>query len=172
MINKIPNPTPHTFVRVCLGACNFATPRDLRLRGAGRGASQRHVAPLPHLHIRAGGVVQDIRWYWNNDHIATTTTIARLPRVPSATSRTTGTLERDAWIDGYLAEIGTDLPMSRCVYANISHHEGAIRANSIVKSGNRSDARGWTVQDWVQVLGAYKSNFLYKDSLKNRIIIS
>lgn len=105
MISKIPNPTPHTFVRVCLGACNFATPRDLRLRGAGRGASQRHVAPLPHLHIRAGGVVQDIRWYWNNDHIATTTTIARLPRVPSATSRTTGTLERDAirldrWLSG------------------------------------------------------------------------
>lgn len=71
-----PNPTEHTFVRVRLGdgASNFATPHDLRLRGAGRGASQRHVAPLPHLHIRAGGVVQDIRWYWNNDHIATTTT--------------------------------------------------------------------------------------------------
>lgn len=140
MIDKIsrPNPTPHTFVRVCLGACNFATPRDLRLRGAGRGASQRHVAPLPHLHIRAGGVVQDIRWYWNNDHIATTTTIARLPRVPRVQlARSSAT--PFAWIDGYLAEIGTDLPMSRCVYANISHHEGAIRANSIVKSGNRSD---------------------------------
>lgn len=59
----------------------------------------------------------------------------RVPRVQLARSSATPF----AWIDGYLAEIGTDLPMSRCVYANISHHEGAIRANSIVKSGNRSD---------------------------------
>lgn len=114
----------HTFVRVGLdGASNFATPHDLRFRGAGRGASQRHVAPFPHLHIRAGGVVQDIRWYWNNDHIATTTSSPP----PSCTERqprvTTGTLERGRHSLGWMAIWPKSAPIYQClvVYSQIFH---------------------------------------------------
>lgn len=40
----------------------FSTPGDTGLRCTCRGAPERHVCPLSYNHVRAGWIVQDVRW--------------------------------------------------------------------------------------------------------------
>jgi hypothetical protein len=55
---------PPTFLSVAQGNSftPLTTPGDTGLRCARRGATERHVCPLSHNHVRAGRVVQDVRW--------------------------------------------------------------------------------------------------------------
>jgi hypothetical protein len=60
----------HTFLPVAQGDCfaSLATPDNTGLGWARRGAAERHVGSLSHYHVRAGRVVQDVRWNCNQKY--------------------------------------------------------------------------------------------------------
>ena len=64
MSNKLPTLLP---VAQGDGFTTLTTPGDTGLGWSRRGAPERHVRSLSHNHVRAGRIVQDVRWNCNQN---------------------------------------------------------------------------------------------------------